>query len=67
MVHTLKVKAAWKCGDGLVLPRKQRIWVGGLSGVAYQTMIETLDGFSQDWGWSWGDFTANVIGQWIID
>ena len=48
------------------LPRKQRIWVGGLSGVAYQTMIETLDGFSQDWGWSWGDFTANVLGSGLL-
>ncbi len=48
------------------LPRKQRIWISGLSGVAYQTIIETLDGFSSEYGWSWGDFTANVIGSSIF-
>ncbi|MDB5223116.1 MAG: hypothetical protein JWN83_1783 [Chitinophagaceae bacterium] len=44
------------------LSRKKRIWIGGLSGAAYQTIIETLDGFSSEYGWSWGDFTANVLG-----
>jgi uncharacterized protein YfiM (DUF2279 family) len=43
--------------------RKKRIWLGGLSGAAYQTVIETLDGFSKEWGWSWGDFAANIIGS----
>jgi len=45
------------------LKRKQRIWIGGMSGMAYQTIIETLDGFSSEWGWSWGDFAANVFGS----
>ncbi|MEO6327652.1 MAG: DUF2279 domain-containing protein [Ginsengibacter sp.] len=45
------------------LPRKKRIWISGLSGVAYQTIIETLDGFSSEYGWSWGDFSANIIGS----
>lgn len=45
------------------LPRKQRIWIGGLSGIAYQTIIETLDGFSAEYGWSWGDYAANVFGS----
>ena len=45
------------------LSRKKRIWIGGLSGVVYQTVIETLDGFSADWGWSWGDFAANAAGS----
>ena len=26
------------------LPRKKSIWIGGLSGVAYQSIIEILDG-----------------------
>lgn len=43
--------------------RKKRIWIGGLSGAAYQTVIEVLDGFSAEWGWSWGDFGANVLGS----
>jgi len=45
------------------IDRKKRIWIGGLSGAAYQTVIEILDGFSTDWGWSWGDFSANILGS----
>ncbi len=45
------------------IDRKKRIWIGGLSGAAYQTVIEILDGFSTDWGWSWGDFSANMLGS----
>lgn len=37
--------------------------MGGLSGVAFQGVIETLDGFSSQWGWSLGDFSANVAGS----
>lgn len=48
------------------LPRKQRIWIGGLSGAAYQTVIEVLDGFSTEWGWSWGDFAANCFGSGLL-
>lgn len=42
---------------------RKRIWIGGLSGAAYQTAIEILDGFSKEWGWSWGDFGANLLGS----
>jgi len=45
------------------LPRTKRIWISGLSGVAYQAIVETLDGFSSEYGWSWGDFSANVLGS----
>lgn len=45
------------------LPRKKRIWIGGLSGVAYQSIIEILDGFSAEYGFSTGDFVANVLGS----
>ncbi len=45
------------------MDRKKRIWIGGMSGAVYQTVIEVLDGFSTGWGWSWGDFTANVLGS----
>lgn len=45
------------------IERRKRIWYGGLSGVAYQTLIEALDGFSAEWGWSWGDFGANILGS----
>lgn len=45
------------------LPRKQRIWLGGLSGVAYGTVIETLDGFSSEYGFSLSDYAANIFGS----
>jgi hypothetical protein len=48
------------------LPRKQRIWIGGLSGAVYQTAIEFLDGTSEKWGWSWSDFAANCIGSGMV-
>jgi uncharacterized protein YfiM (DUF2279 family) len=48
------------------LKRKQRIWIGGMSGALYQTVIETLDGFSAEWGWSWGDFAANMVGSGLV-
>ncbi len=48
------------------IERKKRIWIGGMSGAFYQTVIEVLDGFSDQWGWSWGDFGANMIGSGML-
>ncbi|MEJ7611430.1 MAG: DUF2279 domain-containing protein [Ferruginibacter sp.] len=48
------------------ISRKKRILLGGFSGAFYQTAIETLDGFSAEWGWSWGDFAANVAGSSLL-
>jgi len=48
------------------ISHNKRIWLGGLSGAFYQTTIETLDGFSSEWGWSWGDFAANVLGSGLL-
>lgn len=48
------------------IDRKKRIWIGGMSGAFYQTAIEVLDGFSAGWGWSWGDFGANIFGSGIL-
>ena len=49
------------------ISRKQAdIGLGGLSGIAFQTIIETLDGFSQEWGWSWGDYGANIFGSGLL-
>lgn len=36
--------------------------LGGISGVAYQSIIELQDGLSSQWGFSWGDMSANVAG-----
>ena len=45
------------------IDRKKRIWIAGMSGAFYQTVIEVLDGYSAEWGWSWGDFGANILGS----
>lgn len=42
---------------------KQRIWIGGLSGATFMTVIEILDGFSSEWGFSTGDMAANLLGS----
>lgn len=46
--------------------RKKSIWIGGLTGTAYQTLIEYLDGRSAEWGWSWGDVGANLSGSALL-
>ena len=48
------------------LPQKKQIWIGGLSGFAYQSVIEVLDGYSSGWGFSWGDMGANAIGSALL-
>jgi len=45
------------------LSEKKAAWIGGLSGSAYLTVIEILDGHSAEWGWSWADMTANLFGS----
>ena len=45
------------------ISRKKRIWLGGMSGAIYQTVIEVLDAYSVGWGWSWSDFGANILGS----
>lgn len=44
------------------ISRRKAVWLGGISGVAYQSVIEILDGFSEKWGFSAWDMTANVLG-----
>lgn len=38
------------------------LWLGAGALMTYQTYIEIRDGFSEQYGFSWGDFTANTIG-----
>lgn len=45
------------------LSRKKRIWTGGLSGTAFMTVVEILDGFSSEWGFSVSDISANLVGS----
>lgn len=43
--------------------RNKAIWYGGMLGSVYQSTIEVLDGYSSEWGFSWGDFAANTAGS----
>lgn len=52
--------AVWKWAG---LGHDKAVWIGGLSGLGYQSIIEILDGFSSEWGFSWGDYLANVTGS----
>lgn len=45
------------------ISRKKQVWIGGMSGAFYQTVIEVLDAYSAEWGWSWGDIAANFAGS----
>ena len=38
------------------------VWYGGLTGWSYLAIIEIMDGFSSNWGFSWGDFAFNTMG-----
>lgn len=52
--------ALWKWAG---LNPSKSAWLGGISGVAYQSIIEIQDGFSSEWGFSWGDMAANITGS----
>jgi hypothetical protein len=44
------------------LEKEKAIWVGALSGMAYLSVIEILDGYSDKWGFSIPDVLANTTG-----
>jgi hypothetical protein len=43
--------------------KKNQLLIGGLSGLAYMSAIEVMDGYSEGWGFSWGDMGANALGS----
>ena len=38
-------------------------WIGGATGLAYLMLIEIMDGFSAQWGFSKGDMAADIFGS----
>ncbi len=42
--------------------KKNQLIYGATLGFTFLTAVEVLDGFSEEWGFSWGDFTANAAG-----
>lgn len=41
---------------------KKSLLYGGPLGFIFLTTVEVFDGFSDGWGFSWGDITANALG-----
>lgn len=41
--------------------KRSRYW-GGATGWLFLSTVEIFDGFSEEWGFSWGDFGANTMG-----
>ena len=42
--------------------KKDQLIYGGTLGFAFLTTVEIFDGFSEEWGFSWGDMLANAAG-----
>lgn len=42
--------------------QKDRLVYGATAGFAFLTAVEVFDGFSEEWGFSWGDMIANASG-----
>ncbi|WP_406684149.1 YfiM family protein [Seonamhaeicola sp. MEBiC1930] len=42
--------------------KKDQLIYGATLGFGYLTAIEVLDGYSKEWGFSWGDMAANATG-----
>jgi len=42
--------------------QKNQLIYGSTLGLAFLTTVEVFDGFSAEWGFSWGDMIANVSG-----
>jgi uncharacterized protein YfiM (DUF2279 family) len=42
---------------------RKSAWIGFASGQLIQTSFEIFDGFSDEWGWSWGDIGFNTLGS----
>jgi hypothetical protein len=48
------------------ISKKNQIFYGATFGFAFLTAIEVLDGYSQQWGASTGDVTANAAGTCLL-
>lgn len=58
----------WGIGlyDWAGMDHKKAIWIGGSLGMVFMTSIEIFDGFSEQWGFSWGDMIANTTGYALL-
>ncbi|MEO1031081.1 MAG: DUF2279 domain-containing protein [Bacteroidota bacterium] len=42
--------------------RKDQLIYGSTLGLGFLTAVEVMDGFSEEWGFSWADMAANALG-----
>lgn len=54
---------AWKWTG---VKRNTSALLGAATGMLYQSIIEIQDGFSDQWGFSWGDMGTNILGAGIF-
>lgn len=58
--HTSRLTAnMWQWAG---VPKNKAVLLGAGSSLLYMLSIEYLDGRSADWGWSWGDAGADLVG-----
>lgn len=43
--------------------KKQQLIFGSALSLGFLTTVEIFDGYSAEWGFSWGDFAANALGS----
>ncbi|WP_417871415.1 DUF2279 domain-containing protein [Winogradskyella sp.] len=43
--------------------KKNQIIYGSILGLGFLTAVEVMDGFSEEWGFSWTDMAANTLGS----
>lgn len=42
--------------------KKDQLIYGATLGLSFLTVVEVFDGYSEEWGFSWGDFASNAAG-----
>ncbi|MBD0832610.1 DUF2279 domain-containing protein [Aestuariibaculum sediminum] len=66
MGHAFTAYQMGKLGAGLLnwsgVSEKNQLIYGATLGFGFLTAVEVLDGFSEEWGFSWGDIMANASG-----
>lgn len=55
-------KAGYEVLNWSGVSRKKSIWYGGTLGLFFLTSVEVFDGYSSEWGFSWGDVAVNTAG-----
>lgn len=46
--------------------RNTAIWTGGTLGLVFLTGVELFDGHAAEWGFSWSDMAANILGTGLL-